>query len=237
MQHDNQTFSLERIYKLSINDILTHRKLILIAIATIFVFLIVIPYHAVSNIGVYYFMLFAGGFVLTTRAFNDMHDYERAYRYLTLPCSNLERLVSKWLLTTIVYALGLLVLYYIFALFGYAVNLLIFKYSHKIYSPLNLDLWIVIGKYIVLQAIILLGAVYFKKYALIKTLLAIGCFLIFIAIFSIIVTWINCPSCFFGSVTEQINISIRGASMIFWIIVAPICWYITYLRITECELR
>ena len=97
------------------------------------------------------------------------------------------------------------------------------------------SLWLNIGKYIILQAIILLGGITFKNHALIKTTLSLG--VLFFLLFSTITifTWIFCPNC--PQAWQLITQTLHSIYFTLWIVIAPICWIVTYLKLTEYELR
>ena len=54
------------------------------------------PSISIVVFGIY---LLGGGLLLTSLAFHDMHHPLEGQRYLMLPCSNLERFLSRYLLT------------------------------------------------------------------------------------------------------------------------------------------
>ncbi|QLH42093.1 MAG: hypothetical protein HWD59_04760 [Coxiellaceae bacterium] len=199
------------------------------------ILLLLFPQQVSGSFSMYFWILYIGGFMISSNAFSDLHTTDKAYFYLTLPCSNLERLLSKWLYTSIGYALSILIFYYLFVTLLSPINLLIFR---REIVPLNIfdaNLWINIGKYVILQSIVLLGAITFKRQILIKTALAFGSLLLILSIFTFIVTLLFCPHCnqegfiFFSL--------LQDGHFIFWLVVAPICWYMTYLRLTEYELK
>lgn len=226
------SFSLQRLSRLIVNDLKLHSKTMLITAITLAIFL---SLFSMGGFGVYYIILYLGGFILTSFAFNELHDYRRAHLFLTLPCSNLERFLTKWFLTSIGYAIGVLIIYYVFSLINIAVNSLFY---HQVINPLNLlqeNLWLSIGKYIILQSIILLGAIVFKKYALIKTALVIASILLILTLFSFSLTWMFCPDCIQSGEFILQNL-LHGIYFTFWVIIAPICWYFAYLRLSKYEL-
>ncbi len=230
----NNSLNIKRLSQLLKNDLLLHRKMILIIACTLAVIFTLLPLD-VSDTGAYFLLLYVGGFIITSLAFNDLHDNAKAAIFLTLPCSNLERLVSKWLLTGIIYALSLLILYVVFSALNAGISAWRFGGSFTIVDIFQTDVWFEIGKYIILQSIILLGAICFKRYTLIKTCLALACLALIISILSGIIAWIFCPGCTHYDFAFHYTHHIIGLG--FWIILAPFCWYITYLKLTEFELK
>jgi hypothetical protein len=229
----NDTFDLKRLYNLMMISLKSHAKTISIAAAMILLFVLLFPLSDPHSYGLFFFILYVGGFGVTSTIFNDLHNPQQAHLFLMLPCSNLERFLNKWLLSSIGYAIGTLILCYLFSLLSATINLF-----HDIH-PLDLtdpDLWVDIGKYMILQSVVLLGAVIFKSHSLIKTALFIGCFFLVLSLFSLVVTTLVFFPNHLAQGAAMILTSLDGWHFAFWVVLAPICWYITYLRIAEYEL-
>lgn len=233
--NSHDTLSVKRLSWLMINDLRLHSKNIMIVAATLIVFFALVPYHVTSNTTAYFSILYIGGFIISSFAFADYHDPRKAFLFLTLPCTNLERFLSKWLSTTVMFSIGLLSFYYLFSLLSYSINLLVYHQQMQLLDISQPALWVGIGKYITLQSVVLLGAITFKKYALIKTGLTIGCILLVFSLVMALLTWIFCPNCILNGIAY--NLSSKGHDFIFWLIAAPLFWVVTYLRLNEIELR
>lgn len=231
------TLILNRLYRLIKIDITTNRKNILITSAAFIVILALLPFHFSGSTGAYLWILYIGGFMITNKAFNEMHNHRKAFTYLTLPCSNLERFLSKFLLTTVIFAIGLLAAFYLCSLLSVITNEIFFHNIVTLFDLASTGLWIGIGKYIILQSLFLLGAAYFQKHSVTKTTLVLGCLFIVFAIVLFLFSWIICPSCNQYGLFDLILKSLNGLYFIFWIVVAPICWMVTYVRIAESEIK
>src|SRR5579872_6599748 len=184
--HDR--FNINRLFILILNDLRSHSKTILIFAVALLVFFLITPFEVTNSPDVYLAILYIGGFIISSFAFKDCHHPQKAYLYLMLPCSNFERFLSKWLLTSIGYAIILLAVYYLCLLLHFVmllswVNFGVFHYHIYLMDIFQISLWISIAKYIILQSVILLGAMTFKKYALIKTALVLGCYFLLLNIF------------------------------------------------------
>jgi hypothetical protein len=226
--------NLKRLYNLIMIELKSESKTIFTYSMTIILFLILTPFSESGKLGSYFFILYTGGFVLTSRIFNDMHNPQKSYLFLMLPCSNLERFLSKWILSSVGFALGTLLLCYSYSLLIAAINS--FDYKHPI-DLFQENLWIDIWKYIILQSVLLLGAVTFRSHALMKTTLVLGCFFLAISLFSLFVTIIFFLPGHLDQGATMIEGSLYGWNFAFWVTLAPVCWYITYLRVTEYELK
>lgn len=229
-----QSLNLKRLYKLIKIDIKSNIKTITMIAATLFLFLFIMPFHDTVNTFNYFFILYVGGFIVTSRIFNELHDPQKASLFLMIPCSNLERFLNKWLLSSIGYAIGTLSICYLYSLLSASLN----HFTDK--QPINLfnaDLWINICKYLILQSVVLLGAITFKKNSLIKTTFVLGILCTILSLFSLMVGWLLFFPNHLAEGVFMIQSSLNGWRFIFWIVIAPICWYITYLRLTEYELK
>jgi len=229
--------NVRRLWQLIKIDLSTNRKLISMTAILLIIFFALLPFHFSESIGTYLFVLYVGGFIVTSHAFNDLHDPKKGYYYLTLPCSNLEKFLSKWLMTSIGYALSVLLIYYVFSILSMLLNKLVFGYSQPPLNLMQTTLWIGIGKYFILQSIVLLGAIFFKRHVLIKTALSLSAFFIAIGLTVIVATWMFYPLNIATSLIGAIMTTLKGGYFIFWILLAPFCWYITYVRLCESEIR
>jgi hypothetical protein len=203
-------------------------------------------------------LMYIGGFVFTSLAFRELHQGEQSYFYLNLPASSLEKLISKLLVTSVGYAIGALVFYSLVSLLSEGVNRLIFGYGHPLFNPVSREVLFSVAVYLVTQSIFLLGSVYFRKLAFLKTVIAWNVFAIGTAILVGLTTWLIFRGVYledgllrpearaaleslaetgrFEALLEDIG---RGfwltLKILFWGVLAPVCWIITYFRLRETE--
>jgi uncharacterized membrane protein HdeD (DUF308 family) len=115
--------------------------------------------------------LICAGLVLTGLAFKDMHHPLQRNQYLMLPCSNFERLLTRYLLTGPLFALyGTLA----FMAIDFVSNQLIGMWIQErqlAFSPRAPESLDVIKGYLVAHQFILIGAICFRSHALVKTIL------------------------------------------------------------------
>jgi hypothetical protein len=173
---------------------------------------------------------------LTSVAFKELHNPELAYQYLTLPCSNFERFLSKLLLTSVVYAIALLALYAGFVVLHHALSLVSLNNHYELLDAFVGLSWQSIAKYIILDAVVLLGAAFFKRHVIIKTLLSVFCIT---TVFSIATGSLSLHLYPFWvpAVLQHADALSQLVFYSFWIALAPFCWLVTYQRIRECEIK
>ena len=117
-------------------------------------------------------VLFSGGILLTSRSFKELHDPIKSLPWLLLPASLLEKTLARILLTTVVLIAGSMLFFFFFSLVSEGVNTFLFNRRHALFQPF--DPLVLKGAitYTAVQAPYLLGAAYFRKHALSKTILA-----------------------------------------------------------------
>jgi len=119
--------------------------------------------------GVY---LIGQGLLFTSVSFQDMHHPLERYQYLMLPCSNLERFVSRYLLTGPLFILYVILTFSVMDWVGNQVADAWAGAREPLFTPFTQDIWVVIRVYLAAQLVMLTGAICFRSYALIKTALS-----------------------------------------------------------------
>jgi hypothetical protein len=258
-----QIFKPERVYLLIRNPIVLNRSAILIvsgAFGGILLFISAIDAFGACrprlHQGLYLGILYVGGFILTSRIFKELHDKIRGPFWLLVPASVLEKTVSRIALTTVVYIAASMLMYFVFSLISEGFNSLLFNRNHPFFNPFDRRILKGVAFYFVLQSPLLVGAIYFRKHALSKTVLAfLGYSFVFFLIF-LVATRLIFGSYFGGlipgleSIMDQLEFDhsmmwmgvqrLGRAAMstwriILWVIVAPLCWTICYYRLKETE--
>ena len=114
-------------------------------------------------------MLCASGALFTSVIFSDMHHPLEHYQYMTLPCSQLERFASKYLLTGpifLVYAL------FAIALFEQMSPVLvrILNNTPARFTPFDeVQLQVQLIIFLTGHILFLMGSIYFRNFAVVKT--------------------------------------------------------------------
>jgi hypothetical protein len=202
-------------------------------------------------------ILLLGGLIVTSRVFIDMHSSKTIHDWMMLPASLLEKHLSRLLASTIIWILGALVGYSIISLASEGLNRLIFGRGHLLLNPFVVEIWKAIPYYLVTQSIFFLGAVYFRKNHLIKTVLILALFALVLALVTAllgrVVFWDYFSAFFIPTKSLDLSCSIEPAQeaqfesflqvmsvigkILYWGVLAPACWFLSYLRIREQEVR
>lgn len=258
-------FSSRRLLFLIRRDVfLSGRSIVIISIT---LFLVIVVISIINNFsrhsGFSHFLnfsvtLFIAGYIMAARAFIDIHDKSRAYEWFMLPASILEKFLTRLIITSLGWAVLFTIIYSVASLFGETMNLIIFGYRHVLFNPFSERVLLAVLQYLITQSVFLFGAVYFRKNHFIKTLLAIlivgigfllVCLLVWRIFFSSYFPWL-----FNGNGYEGLTMSLdwesfvyegekilnafgRVIRVVYYLLFAPFFWLLSYLRITETEVK
>ncbi len=114
-------------------------------------------------------LLLLGGSIFTSMIYADLHHPLERFHYLTLPVSNLERFLSRYLITAPFYYVYAVVVFYVFELIAAAV---IAAGWDLTFVPMDLGndfMKMVSIGYFASHALMYTGAIYFRSYAFIRT--------------------------------------------------------------------
>jgi hypothetical protein len=255
-------FSIRRLGRLLRRDFSAGYKSVFIAMAAVggFIILATVVSALARQSGpmhsqLYIPLLFIGGYIVTSLTFKELHLNGQSVFYLTLPGSSLEKYLSKLLVTSAGYAFGSLFFYTAVSSAAEGINRLLFGYGHPFFNPFTRWMMLAVAAYIVTQAVFLVGSVYFRKMAFIKTNLYLWLFGIVVAILVAVIAWLLFRDYAVGShlnldpYFQQLGESGDlqavlqplaekfwvAAKILFWGAMAPVCWVISYLRLRETE--
>lgn len=189
------------------------------------------------------FLMIIAGFILSSLAFGDLRSALKRVNYLMLPVSTFERFLCMWLLTSIGWILLITISFTLYTLIANPIGQLIFRQvTFMPFDPLGPVPLSAMKYYFVCQSIFLAGAAGFRGYALPKTLLVlIGVATVFGGIFWLIMSdvFLSEHECSGGECELIDVIAVQGiwqvAKGVFWWLLAPLFWVITYFRLKEQE--
>jgi hypothetical protein len=162
---------------------------------------------------------------------------------LILPANTFEKLLSNWLLTSIVYILVAHVLLSLVLLIAGLLSTLIFSTHLEFYNPFTEAGFRNMGIYIVTQSVFFLGALYFRKNNMLKTLLSIFVIIVALGTIAGLFGWIILGE--FNQINEE-NLPPQGlelftvtiphiAKILFWGLTAPFFLIVSYFKLKERE--
>lgn len=254
-------FSGSRFGRLVVRDLVVNAKTLLITVGAILGSLLVINIASVPSGDQWRFhqvffplTLLIGGHVVTSLAFTEMHNRGSGYLYLTMPGSILEKFLVKLLLTSLGWVVIATVAYGLFSILAAGLTQLFFGIAHPLFNPFRTNMLRFIHLYVVTQSVTLLGAIYFKKLHLVKTVLSASALVILggliFALFTRIIFWRYFDS--FSAkhhmgyamvlnfdqsehLTDLLCVTSYYIKFFFWWLMAPLLWVIGYFRLKDTE--
>ncbi len=251
-----EIFAWQRFWHLIKNDLLKNYRSLLIALGAVsgvllFINVMVGLGQGDPQIPFVYFalLLMIGGAILSSLAFREIHDAQKGHLYLTLPSSLLEKLVSKLLLTTVGYIVVTILFFYLLSLLARLLNLLVFDYASEIFNPFTTEVWQLSRIYVIIQSFFLFAGVYFRKIAFLKLFFILFMISIILSLFAGLAGRIifrnygqffrgfQVPGDFMSSAALEsfANTIANIATFIFYWIMAPYFWILSYFRLKEKE--
>ncbi len=128
--------------------------------------------------GFFRLLLYVGGFIITSLAFREVWQPGGGISYLSLPGSTLEKLVVKLLLTSVGFAAGSLIFMSAVGAASEVIDRLVFGVGRGFFNPFTSSVLQAVARYMVIQSFFLLGSIWFKKLAFVKTALTMMVFAI-----------------------------------------------------------
>jgi hypothetical protein len=168
--------------------------------------------------------------------------------YLLLPASHLEKWLSRWFRSLPLYLLMFTVAYVIAALVMQLLIYLVLKEAVPFFNPMDtmlLEYW---KWYVLIQAVMLVGAVQFNRNAALKTVLALLAVLFSFGLLTGLVQML-----LFRDLMENgLFNGNSGVGLVFspelilerfkqifpwilWLLILPFLWWISFLKLTEKE--
>ncbi len=251
-------FSLSRFYLLSRNTIFNNVSKIFIVIAVVGALVILVSGLSAFrqtgdqlHIGLYVFFLFISGILVSSGAFGSLREDINAGAWLTIPASIFEKFTSRLFLTSIGYVLATALIYFAISALSEGINRVLFDYSHPLFNPFTSKIWIPMTVYLVVQSVFLTGSIFFRRFAFIKTLLFLSILSLALVLFFFLALKIILGGQF-GSLSDQgmrivwnsltsdwllelKDTLVLMAKALFWGILAPFCWVVSYFRLREFE--
>ncbi len=254
MQAETSFYPL-RVYLLIRNTIVLNRATILIISAALTALLFLVSlFDASDNCSLnfhrnlYLAIFFPGGIFLTSRIFKGLHDPVKGISWLLLPASVLEKTLSQILLSTLIYITISMMSYMVFSMISEGLNRVVFNRCHSIFNPFDPVIVKSMLTYITIQSPFLVGAIYFQKHSLSKTILSLFGFLLMIGlgigiavrlIFGEQLSGFDFQVLFYSSEHNDFTSFSLGlifaAKVFFWFVVPTVSWAICYFRIKETE--
>jgi hypothetical protein len=207
-------FSVKRFRRVMTNDALRVMRTVLYGSAAVLGVTVGIYLLAFRRAGAaddpVHVMLFGlslviAGLLFTGVSFQDLHHPLQRNHYLMLPCSNLERILSRYLLTGplfVVYAtLAFMAADYV----GNQVTDILLNERQLLFSPIAMTAQEVIQGYLIAHMLVFIGAICFRSHALLRTVLFLAVGLFILVLFENLVERIFFPELYSWTTFENVQ--------------------------------
>ncbi len=195
-------------------------------------------------------ILMAGGVIFSSLAFKETHEPGNDLRYLTLPCSRLEKTLAKFVITALGYVLVSAAATFAASLLAAPFSLLMFGRTHGLFNPFTSGVLKIMGIYLIVQSVFVFGSVYFRKAALAKTILSLMGLAFALALFAGLVFALTHIDLIINGSWVDWRYAVgpfRSRAFVdFWkyvpwiagrFLIAPFFWILTFIRLGEQEVR
>ncbi len=194
----------------------------------------------------YYAGMFIAGFFISGMAFANFRNKEKTMSWLTLPASISEKLISEWLLTTIVYLIVYTAIFYAFNLIVFLIGD-VFNFEVNFIDIFTKETATLFLHYMIIQSILLAGAATFKKVPLFFTISSLFIFGMIITFYlTILALGIKGQFEVFqfnnnGMQGNNFNYNLEDhwllqvPKIMYYYITAPVFWIYTYFKLKEKE--
>lgn len=196
-------------------------------------------------------MLLIWGPIFASKAFQELHDKTRCETYLLLPASALEKMVSRMLISIVAFPLFVLAFVTFVSWINYALGSMMFDFGVPVYR-FGARTWDLLGHFVVMQSVFLLGGAWFRKAQYSKTALSVTLLLLGLACLMCLAFYffffgLMAPSEFNGEAlrTAFIELSARRQTLVniastvwqwaYGFLLPLFCWVVAWLRIRETQ--
>lgn len=141
------------------------------------------PYGMESLPNFYQAVMFLSGFIFTSQIFIELNDPKKSYAYLTLPVSNIEKLLGSWFISGPFYAFVFTILILLIRI----ISGLITKSGANVFDFFDDRYFKSLGTFLSLQSVFFLGAIWFRKNNFLKTILSVIIIFFLIGFFTLVI--------------------------------------------------
>lgn len=179
----NQSFNITRVFLFIKRDLLLLRGTITasLAVAAILIFLFSIfnmiwdkQLTSEEFVGIFTLVFIPMGLLFSFALFREFSSPKTNHLYLALPVSTSERLLSKWITATLLYIVTISIIALAVGFIALLVGGILFGANLDPLALFSSSYWSIVGVYLFIQPIFMVGAMTFAKNRLVKTLLALG---------------------------------------------------------------
>lgn len=192
-------------------------------------------------------LLAACGLIAASYAFQELHNKDKCEDYILLPASTFEKTFTRFVLVSILIPIYIIAMVMVSEIISRAVNALAFDLPFELYNPFNAKLAKFLSVFLVIQQVAFLGAAWFKKLHLLKTILACIVLAVVFGLLAFLVIRIMFfniaqSEMVFGMgqvarmmVMKYFDVLGGIGQVIFYSLLAPFCWVVAWMRVKEVQ--
>lgn len=207
-------------------------------------------------------IIIASGLIFSTNLYKELWNAPSEVHFFMIPATQVEKIMVAVFLNT-VYFLAMSLLAYIF---GHVLIIFVYHLILKIEIPISWDLfqatktifangrtyvsvenefWKILGNFAFIQALSMLGSLYFKINSTVKTIISLIGITIFIGIIQMILMRLFLGDLGVGDSLVYLNIALKNPNTptfidfsmrILGYLLIPYLWVICYFKLTEKEI-
>ncbi len=192
------------------------------------------------------------GCISASLAFSSLHDKTKNESYLLLPASSLEKVLVRLVTVSVALPVFIMALIGLASVLAEAVTALFFQTTFSALNPFQGAFFEAAGYVVIAQSIFFLGAAWFKKTHLIKTVFSIIILSIIFGLIGSLFFRIVFSSFFDGLFRPKpVNFDVESliqlrfpvlmdtlkvfSKVLFYGLLAPFCWVVAWLRVKETQ--
>ncbi len=189
-------------------------------------------------------IIFTGGLLLASMAYNEIHTPAKSQFYLTLPATTAEKLFSHWIVTSVIFVVLANVLLSAVLFLTSGIAFLALSVPIETFNPFTTENLRIMSIYLVVHSIFFLGALYFRKNNFLKTILSLFVIQIVLNTFLFLLVYLVVGKEGFQGDMQHVNINLNHFAtetfpllmkIFFFGILGPFCLIVSYFRLKERE--
>lgn len=192
------------------------------------------PMNIYNLPALYMVVFFISGYIFTSVIFSEMNTPQKSFSFLTIPVSNLEKIIGSWIITSPLFIITYIILMYII----FAISATMAGMPHAVANLLTHDIFVSLGIFMVVQTVFFLGACTFKGNNFLKTLFSLFILANVLGIYTGILGWtvIGFNNSFEPSYEFQdwaTSFAETVFPILFWYVLGPFMVVVSYFKLKE----
>lgn len=256
-------FDIKRLLRLIRNEYYANLMPFLTALGTVSIVMLAfnvvfrMPVASADGTSGWFLIFLFMGYIFTSLSFKEIHQTQSGIFFLTLPASNFEKFLAKFLVYSVGYVAALALAFFLLSGAASLLDKLLFKQFGVLFNPFQKKVLLNIAFFMVVQSFFLFCAIAFRKLSFLKAILILaGVF------FALGIVFVVSMASLFKVIFDQAamngqgNLSFNsmqnndivqymnpvfknfvwpGLQIAFWALLAPLFWVLSFLKFRRAE--